>query len=65
MATGQVKESKVSILTTQYETFTIKEGETIWEMHNRLTSITNELQNIGEDIRPTKQERKVLSIFRH
>lgn len=32
---SQVNESKVDRLTTQHETFTTKEGETILEMHIR------------------------------
>lgn len=30
---SQVKESKVKILTAQYETFTLKVGESIQDMH--------------------------------
>lgn len=61
--TSQVKESKVDMLTTQYEAFRIKEGETIQEMHTRFIAITNELYYLGEDIIPTKQICKVLSIL--
>lgn len=44
--TSQVKESKVDItLTTQYETFTMKNRE----------SITNELHCVAKVIRPSKQ----------
>lgn len=42
--TTQIKESKVDMLTTQYENFRMKEGETIHEIHTRFTSITNELR---------------------
>lgn len=51
------------MLTTQHKTFTMQEGETIQEMHTKFTSITNELYSLGEDIRPTKKVRKVLSIL--
>lgn len=49
-----VKESKVDIVTTQYETFTMKESETIPEIHTRFTAITSELHCLGEVIRPSK-----------
>lgn len=51
------------MLITQYEVFIMKEGKTIQEMHTKLTTITNELHCLGEDIRPTKHVRKVLSIL--
>lgn len=52
---GQVKEPKVDMLTTQYEAFSMKEGESVQEIHTRFTAITNELHYMGEDIRPSKQ----------
>ncbi|KAH0716726.1 hypothetical protein KY285_012757 [Solanum tuberosum] len=58
--TTQVKESKVDMLTTQYENFSIKEGETIHEMNTRFTSIINELRCLGEPIHPSKQVQKIL-----
>jgi len=51
------------MLTTQYENFTMKEGETIHEMHTKLSSITNELRSLGEPISTSKQVRKVLRIL--
>ncbi|XP_049406335.1 uncharacterized protein LOC125870004 [Solanum stenotomum] len=61
--TEQVKESKVDMLTTQYENFTINEGGTIHDMHTRFSSITNELRCLGEPIYPSKQVRKILRIL--
>ena len=40
--TEQVKESKIDMLTSLYENFKMKEGETIHEMFTKLSSITNE-----------------------
>lgn len=51
------------MLTTPYETFNTKEGETIQKMHTRFTSVTHDLHSLGEDIRPTKQVRKMLNIL--
>ncbi|XP_055814469.1 uncharacterized protein LOC129884146 [Solanum dulcamara] len=48
------------MVTTQYENFVMKEGETIHEMYTRFSSITNELRCLGEHISQTKQVRKVL-----
>ncbi|XP_049349519.1 uncharacterized protein LOC125814108 [Solanum verrucosum] len=61
--TQRVKESKVDMLTTQYENFCMKEGETIFEMNSRFTSITNELRCLGEPIPLSKQVRKILKIL--
>ena len=41
--TEQVKESKIDMLTSLYESFKMKKGETIHEMFTKLSSITNEL----------------------
>ena len=41
--TEQVKESKIDMLTSRYENFKMKEGETIHDMFTKLSSITNEL----------------------
>ncbi|XP_049364246.1 uncharacterized protein LOC125829001 [Solanum verrucosum] len=61
--TEQVKESKVDMLTTQYENFTMKEGESIHDMNTRFSSITNELRSLGEPISSSKQVRKILRIL--
>ena len=61
--TEQVKESKVDLLTTQYENFTMKEGESIHDMQTRFSSITNELRCLGEPIPTSKQVRKILRVL--
>ncbi|XP_015057420.1 uncharacterized protein LOC107003608 [Solanum pennellii] len=61
--TEQVKESKIDMLTSLYENFKVKEGETIHKMFTKLSSITNELRSLGEPITMSKKVRKVLRIL--
>lgn len=61
--TTQVKETKVDMLATQYENFSVKEGETIHEMHTKFTSIKNKLRCLGEPILPSKQVQKILRVL--
>ncbi|XP_070004273.1 uncharacterized protein [Nicotiana sylvestris] len=44
--TPQVKRSRGTLLYSQYENFTMKEGETIQEMYTRFTTITNKLKSL-------------------
>ncbi|XP_075082992.1 uncharacterized protein LOC142166949 [Nicotiana tabacum] len=44
--TTQVKQSKIDMLTTEYELFRIKDDESIKDMHTRFTSIINELYSL-------------------
>ncbi|XP_070019993.1 uncharacterized protein [Nicotiana sylvestris] len=61
--TTQVKQSKIDMLTTEYELFRIKDDESIQDMHIRFTSIINELYLLGEIIPRNKLVRKILSIL--
>ncbi|XP_075100665.1 uncharacterized protein LOC142176573 [Nicotiana tabacum] len=61
--TTQVKQSKIDMLTTDYELFRMKNGESIQDMHTRFTSIINELHSLGEVIPRNKLVRKILSIL--
>ncbi|XP_070018029.1 uncharacterized protein [Nicotiana sylvestris] len=61
--TTQVKQSKIYMLTTEYELFRIKGDESIQDMHTRFTSIINELHLLGEIIPRNKLVRKILSIL--
>ncbi|KAF3638257.1 putative arabinogalactan peptide 20-like [Capsicum annuum] len=45
--TSQVKQSKIDMLTTQYELFKMTEGESIQDMHIRFTSIVNEFNKVN------------------
>lgn len=62
-STAYVKDSKVYILTAQYEIFTRKEGKTFQEMHTRFTSIKNKLQNMGKVISLCEKTSKILGVL--
>ncbi|XP_070022427.1 uncharacterized protein [Nicotiana sylvestris] len=61
--TTQVKQSKIDMLTTEYELFRMKDDESIQDMHTRFTSITNELHSLGDVIPKNKLVRKILSVL--
>ncbi|XP_070007565.1 uncharacterized protein [Nicotiana sylvestris] len=61
--TTQVKQSKIDILTIEYELFRIKDDESIQDMHTRFTSIINELHSLGDVIPKNKLVRKILSVL--
>ncbi|XP_070009887.1 uncharacterized protein [Nicotiana sylvestris] len=61
--TTQVKQSKIDMLTTEYELFRMKDDESIQDMHTRFTFIINELHSLGETIPRNKLVRKFLSIL--
>ncbi|XP_070023300.1 uncharacterized protein [Nicotiana sylvestris] len=61
--TTQLKQSKIDILTTEYEIFKMKEDESIQDMHTCFTSIINELHSLGEVIPRNKLLRKMLSVL--
>ncbi|XP_070036070.1 uncharacterized protein [Nicotiana tomentosiformis] len=58
--TAQVKRSRGTLLYSQYENFSMKEGETIQEMYTRFTTLTNELKSLG---RTLLEEDKVENIL--
>ncbi|XP_069145597.1 uncharacterized protein [Solanum lycopersicum] len=60
---GTEQVSKIDMLTSRYENFKMKEGETIHDMFTKFSSITNELRSLGEPISMNKQVRKVLQIL--
>ncbi|XP_070003060.1 uncharacterized protein [Nicotiana sylvestris] len=61
--TTQVKQSKIDVLTTEYEFFSMKDDESIQYMHTRFTSIINELHSLGDVIPKNKLVRKILSVL--
>nr|XP_009782661.1 PREDICTED: uncharacterized protein LOC104231371 [Nicotiana sylvestris] len=61
--TTQVKQSKIDMLTTEYELLKIKDDESIQDMHTRFTSIINELHSLGEIIPRNNLVRKILSVL--
>ncbi|XP_070010183.1 uncharacterized protein [Nicotiana sylvestris] len=48
--TPQVKRSRGTLLYSQYENFTMKEGESIQKMYTRFTTLINELKSLGRII---------------
>ncbi|KAH0655426.1 hypothetical protein KY285_030308 [Solanum tuberosum] len=58
-----MKGSIVDTLTTLFETFTMKESESIQEMCTRFSTITNEIFYLGEPIASSKQSRKILEVL--
>ena len=58
--TSQVKETKINLLIHEYESFMMKDNESIGEMFGRFQKITNTLKNLGERIEQPKQVKKIL-----
>ncbi|KAI4319993.1 hypothetical protein MLD38_033522 [Melastoma candidum] len=58
--TEQVQESKVNALVTQYEAFKMKKDESINQMFDRLTEITNVMESLGKPISNSELVRKIL-----
>nr|XP_016515261.1 PREDICTED: uncharacterized protein LOC107831977 [Nicotiana tabacum] len=61
--TTQVKQSKIDMLTTEYELFKMEDDESIQDMYTQFTSIINELYSLGESILRNKLVRKILNIL--
>ncbi|XP_070032497.1 uncharacterized protein [Nicotiana tomentosiformis] len=59
--TPQVKRSRRTLLYSQYENFTMKEGKTIQEMYTRFTTLTNELKSLGRIISEEDRVEKTLT----
>ena len=58
--TRKVKLARSAMLTIQFETFQMKEGESIEELFSRLIIITNELKTLGTLITKLKKVQKLL-----
>ncbi|XP_070032600.1 uncharacterized protein [Nicotiana tomentosiformis] len=61
--TTQVKQSKIDMLTIEYELFRMKDDKSIQDMHTRFTSIINEMHSLGEILPRNKLVRKILSVL--
>lgn len=61
--TCHVKESKMDMLTTQYEAFTMNRSDSIQKIHTRFIVITNEMHFLGEVILTSKKVRKILRVI--
>ncbi|XP_070004281.1 uncharacterized protein [Nicotiana sylvestris] len=59
--TPQVKRSRGTLMYSQYENFTMKEGETIQEIYTRFTILTNELKSLGRIILEEDKVEKILT----
>ncbi|XP_070010779.1 uncharacterized protein [Nicotiana sylvestris] len=59
--TPQVKRPRGTLLYSQYENFTMKEGETIQEMYTRFTTPTNEHKSLGRIILEEDKVEKILT----
>ncbi|XP_070051423.1 uncharacterized protein [Nicotiana tomentosiformis] len=59
--TPQVKRFRGTLLYSQYENFTMKEGETIQEMYTRFTTLTNKLKSLGRVILEEDKFEKILT----
>ena len=57
---SEVKHSRIDLLTTQYELFSMSQGESIKEMFTRFKKITNELNSFGKVFSPEDLVRKIL-----
>ncbi|XP_075097858.1 uncharacterized protein LOC142175177 [Nicotiana tabacum] len=61
--TTQVKQSKIDMLTIEYELFKMRDDESIQDMDTRFTSIINGLHSLGETIPRNKLVSKILSFL--
>ncbi|XP_042983299.1 uncharacterized protein LOC122312702, partial [Carya illinoinensis] len=59
--TSQVKESKIYILTHEYEMFKMNDDESISSMHTRFTNIINSLTALGKVYSKVEIVRKILN----
>ncbi|XP_070050867.1 uncharacterized protein [Nicotiana tomentosiformis] len=55
--TPQVTRSRGILLYSQYENFSMKEGELIQEMYTRFSTLTNELKSLGRIMKKIKSRR--------
>ena len=59
----EIRKSKLDFFTTQFEGFTMNEGELIHEVRTRFSNITYELMFLEEPIPIVKQVSKILEIL--
>ncbi|XP_070025436.1 uncharacterized protein [Nicotiana sylvestris] len=59
--TPQVKRSRGTLLYSQYENFTMKDGKTIQEMYTRFTILTDKLKSLGRIILEENKVEKILT----
>ena len=59
----EIRKSKLDIFTTQFEGFTMNEGELIHEVRNRFSNTTNELMFLEKPVPIVKKVSKILEIL--
>ncbi|VFQ79980.1 unnamed protein product [Cuscuta campestris] len=59
-ATPQVRESKIDLLTHEYELFAMKENELVEDMFGRFSNIINDLDMLGKTFADKELVRKIL-----
>ncbi|VFQ72024.1 unnamed protein product [Cuscuta campestris] len=58
--TPQVRESKIDLLTHEYELFAMKENELVEDMFRRFSNIVNDLDMLGKTLTDKELVRKIL-----
>ena len=58
--TNQVKESKISKYTRQYELFQMEENENVYSMYTRFTDIVNTLGALGKTFSNSEKVKKII-----
>ncbi|VFQ71650.1 unnamed protein product [Cuscuta campestris] len=58
--TPQVRESKIDLLTHEYELFAMKENELVEDMFGRFSNIVNDLDMLGKTLTDKELMRKIL-----
>ncbi|VFQ92078.1 unnamed protein product [Cuscuta campestris] len=58
--TPQVRESKIDLLTHEYELFAMKENELVEDMFERFSNIVNDLDMLGKTLTDKELVRKIL-----
>ncbi|VFQ86435.1 unnamed protein product [Cuscuta campestris] len=58
--TPQVRESKIDLLTDEYELFAMKENELVEDMFGRFSNIVNDLDMLGKTLTDKELVRKIL-----
>ncbi|KAH9649211.1 hypothetical protein KPL70_025897 [Citrus sinensis] len=61
--TNQVKESKISRYTRQYELFQMEQNESVYSMYMRFTDIVNTLGALGKIFSNSEKVRKIISLL--
>ena len=61
--TSQVKESRLAMLSSEYENFTMAKEENVKEMHGRFSNIVYKSKALGKSYTELEIVRKILSVL--